>query len=170
MAIIAEITADNMLWVSTAARLNCRNRTFNNTDGLKTYMDDYERLLDRARANVPEDAFKRSGERFNVPKVLLMVQGNRTIWSNFQEIISVLNRPGKEVLKYVSGQLATQTYTIEIRKNDAVAVIDSLTVTNARENHDATKNTDFNEGDRIQFYLNGTADRPLVTAYFRRRI
>ena len=70
-------------------------------------MDDYERLLDRARANVPEDAFKRSGERFNVPKVLLMVQGNRTIWSNFQEIISVLNRPGKEVLKYVSGQLAT---------------------------------------------------------------
>jgi translation initiation factor 2 subunit 2 len=70
-------------------------------------MDDYESLLDRARANVPEDAFKRSGERFKVPKVLLMVQGNRSMWQNFQEILTVLNRPGKEVLKYVAGQLAT---------------------------------------------------------------
>ena len=71
----------------------------------------------------------------------------------------------------VSGQRSNQTYTVEVRKNDVVAVIDSLTVTNVRENHDATKNTDFNEGDRIQFYCNGTSiDRPLVTAYFRRRI
>ncbi len=70
-------------------------------------MDDYEKLLDRARSSVPEDAFKRSGERFQVPNVELIVQGNRTIWQNFQEIITVLNRPGKEVLKYISGQLAT---------------------------------------------------------------
>jgi translation initiation factor 2 subunit 2 len=70
-------------------------------------MDDYDSLLDRARSQIPEDAFKRSGERFQVPDVQLMVQGNRTIWQNFQEIIAVLNRPGKEVMKYVSGQLAT---------------------------------------------------------------
>lgn len=70
-------------------------------------MDDYESLLDRARFQVPEDAFRRSGERFQVPKVQLMVQGNRTIWQNFQEIIMVLNRPGKEVMKFVAGQLAT---------------------------------------------------------------
>ena len=71
----------------------------------------------------------------------------------------------------VSGQSASQTYTVEVRKNDAVGVEDSLTVTNARENHDDTKDTDFNEGDRIQFYCNGSSiDRPLVTAYFRRRI
>ncbi len=70
-------------------------------------MDDYDSLLDRARSQVPEDAFKRSGERFNVPNVQLMVQGNRSFWQNFQEIISILNRPGKEVLKYVAGQLAT---------------------------------------------------------------
>ncbi|MCK5150675.1 MAG: translation initiation factor IF-2 subunit beta [Candidatus Thorarchaeota archaeon] len=70
-------------------------------------MDDYDKLLERARASVPEDAFKRSGERFKVPKVQLIVQGTRSIWQNFQEILTVLNRPGKEVLKYVAGQLAT---------------------------------------------------------------
>ncbi|MGY5876499.1 MAG: translation initiation factor IF-2 subunit beta [Candidatus Thorarchaeota archaeon] len=70
-------------------------------------MDDYERLLERARTHIPEDAFKKSGERFQVPQVQVMVQGTRTIWQNFQEIISILNRPGKEVLKFVSGQLAT---------------------------------------------------------------
>ncbi|MBY8997333.1 MAG: translation initiation factor IF-2 subunit beta [Candidatus Thorarchaeota archaeon] len=70
-------------------------------------MDDYDKLLDRARSQVPEDAFKKSGERFQVPAVQLIVQGNRSIWQNFQEIITVLNRPGKEVLKFVSGQLGT---------------------------------------------------------------
>ncbi len=69
--------------------------------------DDYENLLERARSNVPQDAFKKSGERFQVPEIQAIIQGNRTIWQNFQEILTVLNRPGKEVLKYVSGQLAT---------------------------------------------------------------
>ncbi|MFX1559392.1 MAG: translation initiation factor IF-2 subunit beta [Promethearchaeota archaeon] len=70
-------------------------------------MDDYDNLLDRARSQVPEDAFRKSGERFQVPEVQLIVQGNRSIWQNFQEIINILNRPGKEVLKFVSQQLGT---------------------------------------------------------------
>jgi translation initiation factor 2 subunit 2 len=70
-------------------------------------MDDYDSLLDRARSQIPEDAFKKSGERFQVPSVQLIVQGNRSLWQNFQDIINVLNRPGKEVLKFVSGQLGT---------------------------------------------------------------
>ncbi len=70
-------------------------------------MDDYDKLLERARTQVPEDAFKRSGERFKVPDVQLIVQGNRSLWQNFQDIINVLNRPGREVLKFVSGQLGT---------------------------------------------------------------
>jgi len=70
----------------------------------------------------------------------------------------------------ISGE-TSQTWTAEIRKNDAVAVIDSLTMTAARENHDYTKNTDFNEGDRVQIYCNGTSiDRPLVEIFFRRKI
>ncbi len=82
-------------------------RQLNSEYGVGSHMDDYDSLLDRARSQVPEDAFKRSGERFNVPNVQLMVQGNRSFWQNFQEIITILNRPGKEVLKYVAGQLAT---------------------------------------------------------------
>lgn len=70
-------------------------------------MDDYDKLLERARTQVPEDAFKRSGERFKVPAVELMVQGNRSLWQNFQDVINVLNRSGREVLKFVSGQLGT---------------------------------------------------------------
>ena len=70
-------------------------------------MEDYDKMLQRARSQVPADAFKRSGERFQVPGVQLMLQGNRSIWQNFHEIVEVLNRPGKEVLKYISGQLAT---------------------------------------------------------------
>jgi translation initiation factor 2 subunit 2 len=70
-------------------------------------MDDYDTLLERARTQIPEDAFKRSGERFKVPSVQMMVQGNRSLWQNFQDIINVLNRPGREVLKFVSGQLGT---------------------------------------------------------------
>ncbi len=70
-------------------------------------MDDYDSLLERARSQVPEDAFDRSGERFKVPAVRLMVQGNRSLWQNFQDIINVLNRPGREVLKFVSGQIGT---------------------------------------------------------------
>ena len=70
-------------------------------------MDDYDKLLERARTQIPEHAFKRSGERFRVPEVQMMIQGNRSIWQNFQDIINVLNRPGREVLKFVSGQLGT---------------------------------------------------------------
>ena len=70
-------------------------------------MDDYDSLLERARSQVPEDAFKKSGERFQVPAVQVIVQGNRSLWQNFQDIINVLNRPGREVLKFVSGQLGT---------------------------------------------------------------
>ena len=70
-------------------------------------MDDYDSLLDRARSQVPEDAFKKSGERFKVPAVQVVVQGNRSLWQNFQDIINVLNRPGREVLKFLAGQLGT---------------------------------------------------------------
>lgn len=49
-----------------------------------------------------------------------------------------------------------QTYTIEIRKNDDVTVITSIMVDNSEGNHDITIDVDFNEGDFLQCYLNGT--------------
>uniref|UniRef100_UPI0026226DF9 hypothetical protein n=1 Tax=uncultured Polaribacter sp. TaxID=174711 RepID=UPI0026226DF9 len=58
---------------------------------------------------------------------------------------------------------ANQTYTIQIRKNDATATIASLGVTSAQGNHDTTINVDFEEGDFLQCYLSGSSiDYPQV--------
>jgi hypothetical protein len=58
---------------------------------------------------------------------------------------------------------ANQTYAVQIRKNDSATVISSLAVSNAQGNHNTTINIDFNEGDFLQCYLNGTSiDYPQV--------
>lgn len=70
-----------------------------------------------------------------------------------------------------SGQVNTQTYTLEVRKNGVATVESSITMTNQFSNYDDTIDVDFNAGDRVQFYCNGTGiDRPLIEAYFRRRL
>ncbi len=51
---------------------------------------------------------------------------------------------------------AAESCTIEIRKNDTVTIISSLTLTNEEGRHDNTINIDFNEGDFLQCFLNGT--------------
>lgn len=67
--------------------------------------------------------------------------------------------------------LNTQTWTAEVRRNGVVTILDSLTITNQYSNHTYDSDTDLNEGDRIQLYLNGTSiDYPHVTLFFRRRI
>ncbi|CAM1333033.1 hypothetical protein [Tenacibaculum aestuariivivum] len=55
-----------------------------------------------------------------------------------------------------------QNWTLEIRKNDAPAVITSITMT-TQGNHNNTINVNINEGDYIQAYCNGTSiDYPEV--------
>jgi len=51
---------------------------------------------------------------------------------------------------------AAESCTIEIRKNDTTTIISSLTLTNEEGRHDNTINIDFNEGDFLQCFLNGT--------------
>lgn len=51
---------------------------------------------------------------------------------------------------------AAESCTIEIRKNDTTTIISSLTLTNEEGRHDNTINVDFDEGDFLQCYLNGT--------------
>ena len=71
----------------------------------------------------------------------------------------------------MSEELNTQTWTAEVRSNDAVTILDSLTITNQYSNQTYASDTDFNEGDRVQVYLNGSSiDYPEVTLFFRRRI
>jgi translation initiation factor 2 subunit 2 len=66
---------------------------------------DYDKLLKKAREALPEAI--HSAERFEIPKVMGHIQGNRTVISNFHQIADVLHRPPEHLLKYVLKQLAT---------------------------------------------------------------
>ncbi|MBN2454722.1 translation initiation factor IF-2 subunit beta [Candidatus Woesearchaeota archaeon] len=65
---------------------------------------DYEKLLESAYEKMPKDAHK--SERFEVPKVLGHIQGNRTIISNFHQIAGALGRKPEHVMKHVLKELA----------------------------------------------------------------
>jgi hypothetical protein len=70
----------------------------------------------------------------------------------------------------MSENVNTQTWTAEVRKNGSLTVLDSLIITNQYTNYNDSKNIDFNAGDRVQIYCNGTSiDYPHVTLFFRRR-
>jgi len=66
---------------------------------------DYEELLDRGHAELPESV--KNTERFEIPKVRGHIQGNKTIISNFFQIADALRRTPEHVLKYVLKELAT---------------------------------------------------------------
>lgn len=64
----------------------------------------YDDLLKKAREELPESISGR--ERFEIPKVIGHIQGNRTIISNFFQIAKVLGREPEHLLKYVLKELA----------------------------------------------------------------
>ena len=66
---------------------------------------DYESLLKRARAQVPEVASKR--ERLEIPKLQYAKIGMRTVIFNFKEIADALDRDPLHLLKFLSGEMAT---------------------------------------------------------------
>jgi translation initiation factor 2 subunit 2 len=68
-------------------------------------MDEYEKMLEAGRNNLPKSVFER--ERFEIPKVLGHVQGNRTVVSNFVQIADTLRRPVDHLLKFILKELAT---------------------------------------------------------------
>lgn len=78
-------------------------------------MDNYQKMLEEVRKNLPEVVFIK--ERFEIPKVLGHIQGNRTVISNFLQIASDLRRDVDHFLKYVLKELATPG---EIKKSGAL--------------------------------------------------
>lgn len=78
-------------------------------------MIEYKKILEDVRNNLPEVVFLK--ERFEIPKVLGHIQGNRTIISNFLQIASTLRRDVDHLLKYVLKELATPG---EIKKSGAL--------------------------------------------------
>ena len=65
----------------------------------------YLKMLEDARNNMPESVFQK--ERFEIPKAMGHLQGNRTIISNFSQIANSLGRPVDHLLKYILKELAT---------------------------------------------------------------
>jgi len=66
---------------------------------------DYESLLDRARANIPEGISNRA--RWTLPTPEIMIEGQNTILRNFQDIVSHMERDENHVFQYIQNELGT---------------------------------------------------------------
>ncbi|UCD21229.1 MAG: translation initiation factor IF-2 subunit beta [archaeon] len=77
-------------------------------------MGDYEKLLDTAYKNVKK---VDSVERFEIPKAKSMIEGSKTIITNFSQIFSTLRRDPLHLAKYLSRELATP---VNIEKDRAI--------------------------------------------------
>ena len=60
---------------------------------------DYERLLEDARKNLPESTLKT--ERFEIPKAKGLIEGNKTIITNFYQIANIFGRDTQHLLKFL---------------------------------------------------------------------
>lgn len=68
-------------------------------------MKSYEEMLDEGMKNLPEGIVKK--ERFVIPKVTGHIQGNKTVITNFKEIVGILRREQAHFLKFLLKELAT---------------------------------------------------------------
>ncbi|MFX1589598.1 MAG: translation initiation factor IF-2 subunit beta [Promethearchaeota archaeon] len=59
-------------------------------------LNDYEKLLERAYENIPENVKKLS--RFEIPKVQIRIESKNTYIINFNRIINTLNRDRRHFL------------------------------------------------------------------------
>jgi translation initiation factor 2 subunit 2 len=69
-------------------------------------METYEKLLEEAYKKVKPVESQR--ERFEVPAVEGMIEGNKTIISNFAQIASYLRRNPEHLEKFLEKELAAQ--------------------------------------------------------------
>lgn len=65
----------------------------------------YEKLLDEAYEKVKP--ITSNGERFEIPKVESIIEGNKTIISNFRQICDYLRRKPEHLAKFLQRELAT---------------------------------------------------------------
>lgn len=66
---------------------------------------EYLKLLKEAKEKLPD--IQTTGSRFEIPIVRGHVQGNKTIITNFQQIVDKLGRPKEQLLKFLQRELAT---------------------------------------------------------------
>jgi len=68
-------------------------------------MKSYEEMLKEAREKLPKDIVKK--RRLEIPKPKVLIQGNQTFITNFDEITNVLRRDPKHLSKFLFRELAT---------------------------------------------------------------
>jgi len=68
-------------------------------------MSNYEELLKRAREDLPEKIFEKS--RFEVPRPQIDIEGNRTFFKNWHQVVSAMQRNENHFLKFLTKELAT---------------------------------------------------------------
>ena len=71
--------------------------------------NEYIQLLKRARSSLPEQVFEKS--RFEIPKMDSFIEGNRTIVTNWRDIVKQIRRD-EHFAKLLAKELAT-SYTEE---------------------------------------------------------
>lgn len=74
---------------------------------------DYDKLLKRARSQIPEIATKQ--ERLELPRLRYSIIGMRTMIYNFREVADALNRDPQHLLKFLTGEMATAATSQESR-------------------------------------------------------
>jgi translation initiation factor 2 subunit 2 len=65
----------------------------------------YEDMLNKAMEKLPKKMEKK--DRFEIPEVICIAEGNKTLFKNFGDILSVLRRDAKHLSKYLLKELAT---------------------------------------------------------------
>ena len=66
---------------------------------------EYEELLDRARERIPTEISERA--RWTLPEPQIMIEGANTIFRNFAEVVSHMDRDEDHVFQYILNELGT---------------------------------------------------------------
>ena len=72
---------------------------------MKSEFQSYENMLKSAMEKLPKKTAEK--KRFEIPKAVSFIQGNKTIIKNFSEIVSLLRRDKRHLSKFLFKQLAT---------------------------------------------------------------
>src|SRR3989344_9050546 len=77
-------------------------------------MEDYRKLLERARKNLPQGELR---DRFEIPKPVVTTSGKQTTVKNFGEITNYIRRDPKHLAKFLFKELALPG---SIRNNELI--------------------------------------------------
>lgn len=66
---------------------------------------DYESMLNKAYEKMPDKV--KAVDRFEIPVVEIILQGNQTIIKNFSSVCEIFRRDPQHLLKYLTKELAT---------------------------------------------------------------